>query len=138
MESYLLFTNTSPQECSRKGFTLPQAAQFHLSGGIDKTKPLSWAKLLSLVVTAEDNNIHDIYGSACVFFHCLALPNVQKASCLLIVFHLFIYIISVTVTVLSIVHHLMDESPNFLVLTLAFCYVFVLNVALIMHLYAMH
>lgn len=63
MESYLLFTNTSPQECSRKGFTLPQAAQFHLSEGIDETKPLSRAKILSLLVTAEDNNTHDIYGN---------------------------------------------------------------------------
>lgn len=62
MESYLLFTNTSPQECSRKGFTLPQAAQFHLSGGIDKTKPISPAKATLASAYCWRHNIHIIYG----------------------------------------------------------------------------
>lgn len=35
---YLPCTNASPQEFIRKGFTLPQAAHFHLSEGIDKTR----------------------------------------------------------------------------------------------------
>lgn len=88
MESYLLFTNTSPQECSQKGFTLPQAAQFHLSGGIDKTQPLSQAKLLLLVVTAEDNNVHYIYRNAC--FSAFGITKCAKASSLFILFHLFV------------------------------------------------
>lgn len=108
MESYLLFTITSPQECSQKGFALPQAAQFHLSGGNDNTKPLSRAKLLSLVVTAEDNNMHDIYGSACSFL-MFGIIKCAKASCLLILFRLFVSLHYIISTVLSIVHRLMDE-----------------------------
>lgn len=78
MESYLLFTNTSPQECSRKGFTLPQAAQFHLSGGIDKTKPISPAKATLASAHCWRHNIHIIYGLHWGFCFCLALANLQK------------------------------------------------------------